>query len=78
MWANLAHGALMAVQAASELDRYWSKFFTDIPFVVILALGIYLWRRSDTSPQRSAVDHTAESEKREQRRAFDGCFNGHS
>jgi len=59
MWANLAHGVLMSVQAGSELDRYWSKFFTDIPFVVILALGIYLWRRTDPSPQRAAaVDHT--------------------
>lgn len=28
----------------TELDRYWSKFFTDIPFVLILAVGIYLWR----------------------------------
>jgi hypothetical protein len=54
MWANFAHGALMAAQAGSELDRYWSKFFTDIPFVVILSLGIYLWQRSDPSGRRSA------------------------
>lgn len=54
MWANFAHGALMAVQACSELDRYWSKFFTDIPFVVILSLGIYLWQRTDPSRRRSA------------------------
>ncbi|WP_068186765.1 DUF6632 domain-containing protein [Mycobacterium sp. UM_CSW] len=47
MWANLVHGALMAVQAATEIDHYWSKFLTDIPFVVILALGIYLWRRKE-------------------------------
>jgi len=26
------------------MDRYWSKWFTDIPFVLILALGIYVWR----------------------------------
>jgi hypothetical protein len=44
MWANVAHGLLMIVQAAMDLDRYWSKFFTDIPFVLILAAGIYLWR----------------------------------
>jgi hypothetical protein len=44
MWANLCHGLLMAVQAAMMMDRYWSKWFTDIPFVLILALGIYLWR----------------------------------
>jgi hypothetical protein len=46
MWANLAHGVLMAAQAGMDIDRYWSKFFTDIPFVLILALGIYLWRRA--------------------------------
>jgi uncharacterized protein DUF6632 len=44
MWANLFHGLLMGVQAAMHMDRYWSKWFTDIPFVLILALGIYLWR----------------------------------
>jgi hypothetical protein len=44
MWANLAHGLLMALQAAMMMDRYWSKWFTDIPFVLILALGIYVWR----------------------------------
>ncbi len=44
MWANLFHGLLMAVQAAMMMGRYWSKWFTDIPFILILALGIYLWR----------------------------------
>jgi hypothetical protein len=44
MWANLFHGLLMAVQASMMVDRYWSKWFTDIPFVLILALGIYLLR----------------------------------
>jgi len=44
MWANLLHGLLMAVQAAMMMDRYWSKWFTDIPSTLILALGIYLWR----------------------------------
>jgi Family of unknown function (DUF6632) len=44
MWANLAHGVLMAAQAFTDLDRYWSKFLTDIPFVLILSLGIFLWR----------------------------------
>ncbi|MGA8545934.1 MAG: DUF6632 domain-containing protein, partial [Mycobacterium sp.] len=54
MWANLAHGVLMVMQAAGEMDRYWSKFFTDIPFVLGLALGIYLWRRTDISRRRPA------------------------
>lgn len=44
MWANLFHGLLMAVQAGMDIGHYWSKWFTDIPFVLILALGIYLWR----------------------------------
>jgi hypothetical protein len=49
MWANLAHGLLMAVQAATEFHHYWSKFFTDIPFVLILSLGIYLWGRTNAA-----------------------------
>jgi hypothetical protein len=44
MWANLFHGLLMAGQAATMMDHYWSKWFTDIPFVSILALGIFVWR----------------------------------
>jgi hypothetical protein len=55
MWANLAHGALMVGQAGMDIDRYWSKFFTDIPFVLILALGIYLLRPTADS-QRSLPD----------------------
>lgn len=50
MWANLAHSALMAAQAATDIDRYWSKFLTDIPFLLILALGIYLLR-----PESNAI-----------------------
>jgi hypothetical protein len=48
MWANLFHGLLMGVQAALMMDHYWSKWFTDIPFVVFLALGIYIWRPSSS------------------------------
>jgi hypothetical protein len=44
MWANLFHGLLMAGQAVMMMDRYWSKWSTDIPFVLLLALGIYLLR----------------------------------
>jgi len=58
MWANLAHGLLMVVQAGSEISHYWSKYLTDIPFVWILALGISLWRRADGAQQSSrAVDN---------------------
>jgi hypothetical protein len=53
MWANLAHGLLMVVQAATEMSHYWSKYLTDIPFVLILALGIFLWRRADGAQQSS-------------------------
>jgi hypothetical protein len=55
MWANLAHGLLMTVQAATEIHHYWSKFLTDIPFVLILALGIYLWRRAVGPQHRSEL-----------------------
>ena len=53
MWANLAHGVLMAGQAGMDIDRYWSKFFTDIPFILILALGIYLLRPTADSQKSS-------------------------
>jgi hypothetical protein len=55
MWANLAHGLLMVVQAGSEISHYWSKYLTDIPFVLILALGIFLWRRANGAGERPAV-----------------------
>jgi hypothetical protein len=42
-WANLAHGALMAVQAATMMDRYWSKWLTDIPFIWALPVAVLLW-----------------------------------
>jgi len=46
MWANLFHGLLMVVQALMNMDHYWSKFFTDIPFILSITAGIYLWRPS--------------------------------
>jgi hypothetical protein len=54
MWANLLHGVLMAVQAAVDVDRYWSKFLTDVPFVLILALGIYLWKPASSRSEIAA------------------------
>jgi hypothetical protein len=54
MWANLFHGLVMAVQATMMMDHYWRKWLTDIPFTLILSLGIYLWgttsRRDSTGP----------------------------
>ena len=46
MWANLAHGLLMGAQAATMMDHYTMKWFTDIPYCLVLALGIYLLRPS--------------------------------
>jgi hypothetical protein len=53
MWAYLAHGLLMAVQALTHMDAQWHRFFMDIPYELILALGIYLWRpaASEDIPQ---------------------------
>src|SRR5262249_21856514 len=59
MWANLAHGALMVVQAAMDIDRYWSKFLTDIPFILILALGIYLLRPPPSAKRSSGTPAAA-------------------
>ena len=33
------------------MDRYWSKSFTDIPFMLTLALGIYLWRPNEAGAE---------------------------
>ncbi|MFG1947415.1 DUF6632 domain-containing protein [Nonomuraea sp. NPDC048826] len=44
MWANAAHALLMAAQATTDLDRYWSKFLNDVPVILILALGILFLR----------------------------------
>jgi hypothetical protein len=44
MWANLAHGVLMAIQILPMLNHMWTKWLTDIPFVLVLSLGIFLWR----------------------------------
>jgi hypothetical protein len=41
-WANLAHGLLMTFRAMTNIGLFWSKFLTDIPFVTILALGIFI------------------------------------
>ena len=50
MWANTGHGLLMAVQALTDLSRYWSKFLTDVPWILGIALVIVLFR-----PDKSIV-----------------------
>ena len=57
MWANLAHGLLMVVQVFTDLDRYWSKFLTDIPFILSVAVAIYLWRPRTAERASAAVAH---------------------
>jgi hypothetical protein len=57
MWANLAHGLLMAAQVFTDVDRYWSKFLTDIPFVLILAIGIYLLRPAAKPADVAVAQH---------------------
>jgi hypothetical protein len=49
MWANLLHGLLMAGQALTMPAHYWSKWLTDIPFILVLALGIYWLRPSQAT-----------------------------
>jgi hypothetical protein len=46
MWAYLFHGLLMTVQALTHIADQWHRFFMDIPYELIMALGIYLWRPS--------------------------------
>lgn len=54
MWANVGHGLLMAVQALTDLGRYWSKFLTDVPWILGIAFIIFFFRPSD---QRVRQDH---------------------
>lgn len=44
MWGNLAHALLMVVQALSLPQIYWSKFLTDIPYIGLIAVAIFLFR----------------------------------
>ena len=56
LWANLAHGLLMVPMALSGSHLYHSKFLTDIPFILILAIGIYLLRPRGPQGQSGALD----------------------
>ena len=50
MWANLAHGLLMIPMALEHSHMYHSKFLTDIPFILGIAVGIYYWRPKLAQP----------------------------
>lgn len=56
MWANLGHGLLMVPMALEGSHLYHSKFLTDIPFILILAIGIYLLRPRVPQGQSVALD----------------------
>ena len=43
MWANLGHGLIMIPMAIQD-PTYHLRFATDIPFILLTAVGIYLWR----------------------------------
>jgi hypothetical protein len=43
VWANIAHAAVMVPMALND-SMYHSKFLTDIPFILFLSLGIYIWQ----------------------------------
>lgn len=45
MWANLAHGLIMVPQAFG-MHEYHSKFLTDIPWILGLAIVLFVFRRS--------------------------------
>jgi hypothetical protein len=55
MWAYLLHGLLMAVEALTHINTQWHRFLMDIPYELILALGIYLWR--PTPGQDKSASH---------------------
>jgi hypothetical protein len=50
MWANLAHGALMIPQALGD-PQYYSKFLTDIPWILGLSAAIFILRPSSAMQQ---------------------------
>ncbi len=45
LWSNIAHAAVMMPMAFNN-SMYHSKFLTDIPFILLLSIGIYIWRPS--------------------------------
>ena len=45
MPANMGHGLVMAVQALTDVSRYWSKFLIDVPWILGIALVIFLQAR---------------------------------
>ena len=44
MWAYLAHGVLMIMEAFTDLPHQWHRFLMDIPYELVLPAAIYAWR----------------------------------
>ena len=42
MWANLGHGLIMIPLALDGTHIYTSKFITDIPFILLLSIGLFI------------------------------------
>jgi hypothetical protein len=56
MWANFAHGLIMIPMAFDASHLYHSKLLTDIPFILILALGIFIFRPQSSRGQGHPTD----------------------
>lgn len=51
IWANLAHGLIMVPMALND-STYHLRLLTDIPFILLTALGTYVWMpRKDTQSE---------------------------
>jgi hypothetical protein len=56
MWANFAHAGLMAFQALSELDRYWSKVHPTDRTPHTSTAGVDHWFCSDSCRRAYGID----------------------
>ncbi|MEO5976921.1 MAG: hypothetical protein ABIS36_16210 [Chryseolinea sp.] len=45
LWANVGHAIVMVPMALND-SMYHTKFLTDIPFILGLSIGIYVWQPS--------------------------------
>ncbi|HEV8283081.1 MAG TPA: DUF6632 domain-containing protein [Chitinophagaceae bacterium] len=53
MWANLGHGLVMIPMALTD-SSYHSKFLTDIPFIILIAVAIYVWMPDNNTQKQLA------------------------
>ncbi|QNI36025.1 hypothetical protein [Edaphobacter albus] len=60
MWANLAHGLLMAIQMAYSHHDAW-KMLTDVPWVLALSAGIAWLRPNYNNAERPMKVQHAEN-----------------